>query len=154
MTPLFAIKKNALIFNRFGASLGSPWAPFGLPFDSFWLLLVYLAPIFAHCGALWPLFESFYAFSGFLWASMGLFWALLGPHRQRRPNLGEIFSRSCRDFAENVPRTCQEPAKNPPYEPQAKLPFKLQVLRNDFVRRRTLSENRLLSRLGVGGGEC
>ena len=56
---------------------------------------------------------------------------------------GEISPRSCRDSAENVPRTLQEPGENPPYEPQAKSPFALQLLRKEFVRRQTLRQNRL-----------
>ena len=56
----------------------------------------------------------------------------------------------CRERAENLPRTRQEPAENPPYEPQTKLPFALQLLRKDFVRRQTLRQNRLKWKRGGG----
>ena len=107
------------------APFASFWPPFWLPFASFGL------PVGAFCHPLASsrLPWSFRASKAFL--------------RQRKRNFGEILPRSCRDSAQNLPRTRQEPAKNPPYEPQAKLPFKLQVLRNDFVRRQTLSQNRL-----------
>ena len=62
---------------------------------------------------------------------------------KRFGNGSEISLRSCRDSAENVPRTLQEPAENPPYEPQTKLPFTVRLLRKDFVRRQTLRQNRL-----------
>ena len=62
---------------------------------------------------------------------------------KRLGNGSEISLRSCRDSAENVPRTLQEPAENPPYEPQAKLPFTVRLLRKDAVRRQTLRQNRL-----------
>ena len=115
-----------------GLPLASLLAPFGSFWPPFWLPLASCGlPFGAFCH---PLASS--RLPGVCRASKAFL-------RQRKRNFGEILPRSCRDSAENVPRICQEPAKNPPYEPQAKLPFKLQVLRNDFVRRRTLSQNRI-----------
>ena len=69
--------------------------------------------------------------------------AFSGGQRQRIAIGCEISPRSCRGSAENVPRTLLEPAENPPYEPQAKLPFTVRLLRKDVVRRQTLRLNRL-----------
>ena len=105
---------------------GSPWASFGLPFGSLWLPLgCLLAPF------------------GTLWLPLGSLGAVCGPPKDLIASGGEISPRSCRDSAENVPRTLQEPAENPPYEPQAKLPFTVRLLRKDAVRRQTLRQNRL-----------
>ena len=46
---------------------------------------------------------------------------------------GEISPRSCRDSAENVPRTLQEPAENPQYEHRANLKFALRLPRKDLA---------------------
>ena len=118
---------------RFFIVFGPLWHPPGPP----------LASLLTPFGSLWASFWRFLSSFGLLSTPLGLFWAPKASHRQRKRNFGKILPRSCRDSAENVPRTRQEQAENPPYEPQAKLPFKLQVLRNDFVRRRTLSQNRL-----------
>ena len=106
--------------------LGSLWPPFWLHLAAFGLPF----------GAFWHPLASF----GLPW---GCLWPPKGPHRQRRRNFAEILPRSCRDSAENVPRTLQESAENPPYEPHAKLPFTVRLLRKDVVRRQTLRQNRL-----------
>ena len=66
-----------------------PWAPFGLHFGSLWLTL----------GSLLAPF-------GFLWVPLGL---SLAP-KHLIASGGEISPRSCRERAENPPRTRREPA--------------------------------------------
>ena len=96
----FAVQKTASIFDRFLACFVSLWAPFGLPFGSFWLLLPSLLAPF------WCFLSSF----GFLSASLDLF----GPPKLFFASGSEILVRSCQDLAEILPRTCQEFAKNQP----------------------------------------
>mgnify|MGYP003303081365 CR=1 FL=1 len=79
---------------------------------------------------------------GCLWLP---FWCFLVPFVisfGSTTSLGEIFPRSTPESAMHVPGTFQEPAENPPYEPQAKLPFTLRLLRMDCVLRQTLRQNR------------
>ena len=119
-------ENTAALFCRFGEPFGLPqatfspsWGPFGLPLDAF-------------SGA----FGSFCARNREAKPSKSLIKDLIASGR-------EISPRSCRDSAENVPRTLQEPAENPPYEPQAKLHFTLRLLRKDFVLRQMLRQNRI-----------
>ena len=101
------------LFGAFGAS----WDPFGLPLDAFWQLL-----------------EAFRSAENL-------------PRFRRE--LAEVQPRVCpdsprfrRELAEVLPRVCRDSAKNPPYEPQANLPFTLRLLQMDCVLRETLGENR------------
>ena len=137
LSPPFLASKELL---RFFIVFSPVLPPPGFPLASL------LAPFGLHFGSLWPPLGSLLVLFVILWLPLGflgVFRASKAFLRQRKRNFGEILPRSCRDSAQNVPRICQESAENPPYGPQAKLPFKLQVLRNDFVRRRTLSQNRL-----------
>ena len=101
------------------ATFSPSWGPFGLPLDAFS-----------------EAFGSFCARNREAKPSKSLIKDLIASGR-------EISPRSCRDSAENVPRTLQEPAENLPYEPQAKLPFTLRLLRKDFVLPQPLRQNRL-----------
>ena len=109
-------------------------------------------------GCLWTPFTLFGAFSP-IWEPFGLpldaFWQLLEAFRsaENLPRFGrelaEVQPRVCRDslrfrreLAEVLPRVCRDSAKNPPYEPQANLPFTLRLLRMDCVLRQTLRQNR------------
>ena len=153
MTPFSCQKrfpKKTSIFYRFWSCFASPWAAFGLPFGSLWLplgsLLAPFGTLWLPLGSLGAVFGppkhliasglKWYILFGSLWLPLGSLLAPLG-------FLLAPFGRSCRDSAENVPRTLQEPAENPPYEPQTKLPFTVRLLRKDFVRRQTLRQNRL-----------
>ncbi len=118
-----AFQIQLLFFIVSAAVLPPPWVPFGLPFGSLWLPL----------GSLLAPF-------GTLWLPLGSLGAVCGPPKERIASGGEISPRSCRDSAENVPSTLQEPAENPPYEPQTKLPFTVRLLRKDFVRRQMLRQ--------------
>ena len=116
-------ENTAALFCRFGepfwlpqATFSPSWGPFGLPLDAFS-----------------ETFGSFHARNR----------SSTSPIKDLIASGGEISPRSCRDSAENVPRTLQEPAENPPYEPQTKLPFTLRLLRKDFVLPQTLRQNRL-----------
>ena len=99
--------KTALIFYRFSVSLGFPWAPFSLPFASFWLPLISLLAPF---GSLWAPFYGFLSSFALLSAPLGLFWASSASHRSE----GKSLARSCQDLAEILPRTCRESANNQP----------------------------------------
>ena len=125
-----------LLLDLFCLPLGSlsrpfwhPLAFFRLPFGSLRLLLASLLLLF-----------------GTPWLLLGFLAVVLGTRRTSSPaeakfrrDLAKILPRFCRERAENL----QEPAENLPYEPQEKLPFTLQLLRKDVVRRQTLPQNRL-----------
>ena len=110
------------------------WASPGLLWPPFWLLCSLWSPFWLPLA---PFGLPFHAFCHPL-ASFRLLWGCFGLPKLLIASGGEILARSCRDSAKNVPRICQQSTKNPPYEPQAKLPFKLQVLRSGFVRRMKL----------------
>ena len=149
----------------FGHPFGSLWLPLGCllaPFGIFWLPL---GSIGAGCGLptegiasgdeisprscrdsaeKWYILSKRFGDSSgtsTLWLRLGSLGAVFGHPKHLIASGGEISPRSCRDSAESVPRTLQESAENPPYEPQAKSPFALQLLRKDFVRRQTLRQN-------------
>ena len=122
----FASQNAFQIQLRFFIVFGAVLPPPGLPLASL------LAPL-----------ADFGLPFGTLWLPLGSLGAVFGPPKHLIASGGEISPRSCRDSAENVPRTLQEPAENPPYEPQAKLPFTLRLLRKDFVLPQTLRQNRL-----------
>ena len=98
---------------RFFVVLGRFWTPLGGLF-----------------GAFWASWESF----GLPQAAFLVALRLLGPPRTCRGS-AENWPKFSRELAEVPPRIRQEPAKNPPCEPQAKLPFTLRLLRMDCVLR-------------------
>ena len=130
------------IRKRFG-NTDSFFCGFGVPLNPFW------HPFRRRLGIL----GAFRPPSGSLLASLRLsFRQPLEAFRSAenlprfRRELAEIPPRTCRGSAENLsrfrrelaeflPRVCRDSAKNPPYEPQANLPFTLRLLRIDCVRR-------------------
>ena len=101
---------------------------FGLPLDPFW------HPFHRLLGIL----GAFRPPSGSLLASLRL--SFRQPLEAFRS--AENLPRFRRELAEVPPRIRQEPTKNPPCEPQAKLPFTLRLLQMDCVLRQTLRLNR------------
>ena len=100
---------------------------------------------FVVLGCLWTLFSAFLAswepfgqtqgaFSPPSSCLFGSLWKFLGPPGTPRDS-AENLPKFSRELAEVPPRSRQEPAKNPPCEPQAKLPFTLRLLRMDCVLR-------------------
>ena len=109
--------KYRLVFLWFWVAFGPLLAPFSTPFGHPGSLLGSLKLPFRHPGS--------------LLASLRLSF--------RQPL--EVFRSAAnlprfrRELAEVPPRIRQEPAKNPPCEPQAKLPFTLRFFRRDCVLR-------------------
>ena len=106
------------IRKRFG-NTDSFFYGFGVPLDAFGHPFRRLLGIL---GAFWPP-------SGCLFGSL---WKFLGPPRTCQDS-AENLPRFRREFTQVPPRIRQEPAKNPPYELQAKLPFTLRLFRMDCV---------------------
>ena len=123
--------KYRLVFLWFWGAFGRLLAPFSTPFGHPGSLLASLRLPFRHPGSL----------LASLWMPFGSFWKRLGPPRICRDS-AENLPKFSRELAEVQPRIRQEPAKNPPYEPQAKLSSTLHLLRMDCVLRQTLGQNR------------
>ena len=129
------------IRKRFG-NTDSFFCGFGVPLDPFWhpfrRLLGILGAFWPPSGCLFGILAAFWLPSGCLFGSL---WKFLGPPRTCRDS-AENLPKFSRELADVPPRIRQEPTKNPPCEPQAKLPFTLRLLEMDCVLRQTLRRNR------------
>ena len=107
------------IQTRFFVVLECLWTPFGTCFEAFWASW---EPFGLPLDAFWQLLEAFRSAENL-------------PRFRRE--LAEVQPRVCRDsprfrreLAEFLPRVCRDSAKNPPYEPQANLPFHIATSSN------------------------